>query len=72
MADVLIEQGERKAAIQTRQRILVRLLRKRFRDVLDSAVRTVQATADVEQLDDWLDRFATADTLDELNFQPKR
>jgi hypothetical protein len=29
-------------------------------------VSAVEATSDVEQLDDWLDRFATALTLDEL------
>jgi hypothetical protein len=80
MADVLIEKGERKgqrkgerkAAIQTRQQMLVRLLYKRFGDVPDSVVRTVQATADVEQLDDWLDRFAMADSLDDLEIPAAR
>jgi hypothetical protein len=29
-------------------------------------VRAVQATTDVQQLDEWLDRLVTADTLNEL------
>ena len=77
-ADVLMEKGEQKgriegerkgeerAAVRTRQQTLVRLLRKRFGDVPRGVVRTVESTADVAQLDDWLDRFATATTLDEL------
>ncbi len=70
MAEVLTEEGERtgkrKAAVQTRQQTLVRQLRKRFRKVPASVVNTVESTTDVDQLDEWLDRFATADTLDEL------
>jgi len=80
MADVLMERGERKgrtegrteAAIKTRQETLVRQLRKRFGDVPRGVVRAVQATTDVAQLDDWLDRFATADTLDDLGIPAAR
>jgi hypothetical protein len=32
----------------------------------------VEATTDVEQLDTWLDRFATASTLDELEIPAAR
>jgi len=70
MADVLTEEGERKgrseAAIETRQQTLVRLLRRRFDSVPPGVVATVESTADVDQLDDWLDRLVTAETLDEL------
>jgi hypothetical protein len=78
MADVLMERGERKgriegertgeerAALRTRQQTLVRQLRKRFGNVPRGVVRAVESTADVAKLDDWLDRFATADTLDDL------
>jgi hypothetical protein len=78
MADVLIEKGERqglqkgerRAAIQTRQQTLVRLLRRRFEEVPAEIVRAVQATRDIDRLDLWLDRFATATTLDELEIRP--
>jgi hypothetical protein len=74
MADVLIEKGERqglqkgerKAGIQTRQQTLVRLLRRRFEEVPAEIVRAVQATHDIDRLDQWLDRFATASSLEEL------
>jgi hypothetical protein len=52
--------------IQTRQQTLVRQLRKRFGSVPSDVVRVVEATDDVDQLDNWLDRFATAQTLEEL------
>ena len=73
MADVLMERGEQKgrtegerkgrteAAIKTRQETLVRQLRKRFGDVPRGVVRAVESTTDVARLDDWLDRFATAE-----------
>jgi predicted transposase YdaD len=78
MADVLMErgwtageqkgrtEGRTEAAIKTRQQTLVRQLRKRFGTVPRGVVRAVESTTDVAKLDDWLDRFATADTLDDL------
>jgi hypothetical protein len=68
-ADVLMERGERKAGLQTRQQTLVRLLRRRFGDVRSEVVSAVEATADVEQLDTWLDRLVTARTMDELGIR---
>lgn len=72
MADVMMENGARGAAVKTRQQTLVRQLRKRFGEVPDSVVRAVHATTDVHQLDDWLDRFATASSLDELEIPVTR
>ena len=70
MADVLTERGEFKgrneAAIETRQQTLVRQLRRRFGAVPPGVATTVESTTDAKQLDDWLDRLVTADTLDEL------
>ena len=59
-------EGRSSAAIETRQQTLVRQLRRRFGDVPRGVVHAVESTTDVAQLDDWLDRFATASTLDEL------
>ncbi len=73
MAEVLKDDGRREgkaqAAIQTRQRILVRLLRKRFGRIPTDVVRTVQSTTGVDQLDDWLDGLVTANTLKELEIK---
>jgi len=80
MADVLVEkgrtegraEGRTEAAVGTRQQTLVRQLRRRFGDVPAEVVNTVQATSDVDQLDDWLDRLVTADTLDELEIREEK
>ncbi|MBM4095097.1 MAG: hypothetical protein FJ276_37680 [Planctomycetes bacterium] len=82
MADVLVEkgraegrvegrvegraEGETKAAVQTRQHTLVRQIRKRFGDVPVGVLKTVASTSDIGQLDTWLDRLVTANTIDEL------
>ena len=74
IADVLIEKGERqrlqkgerKAAIQVRQQTLVRQLRRRFEEVPAEIVRAVQATRDIDRLDQWLDRLVVASSLDEV------
>jgi len=76
MADVLVEkgrtEGRTEAAVGTRQQTLLRQLRRRFGDVPAGVVNTVQATSDVDQLDDWLDRLVTADTLDELEIPAEK
>jgi hypothetical protein len=65
IADELKEEG----AIKKSQQTLIRQLRRRFGDVPDELVATIRATDDPEQLDEWLDRFATAETLDEVGIE---
>lgn len=62
MADVLEEKGALKALQQT----LLRLLKRRFGNVPTAVSATIRGTEDPEQLDEWLDRFATAATLDDV------
>jgi hypothetical protein len=73
MADVLIERGQTEgrteAAIETRQQTLIRLLRRRFDDLPPEVTQAINATTATEQLDDWLDRFATANSLDEMDIR---
>jgi hypothetical protein len=77
MADVLIERGWNKgltegrneAAIETRQQTLIRQLRRRFGKLPAKVIRSINATTATEQLDEWLDRFATAQTLKELDIR---
>ncbi len=65
IADELKEEG----AIRKSQQTLIRQLKRRFGDVPDELTSTIRATGDVEQLDAWLDRFATAQTLDEVGIE---
>jgi len=71
-AEALMERGAQKAGLLTRRQTLVRQLRKRFGSVPSDVVRVVEATDDVERLDDWLDRFATAQTLEELGIREQK
>jgi len=66
-AEALMERGAQKAGLLTRRQTLVRLLHRRFGSVPSDVVSVVETTDDVDQLDDWLDRLVTAQTLEELN-----
>jgi predicted transposase YdaD len=80
MADVLIDrgraegraegrtEGQTEAAIETRQQTLIRLLRRRFGKIPAKVTRAINATTTTQQLDEWLDRFATASSLEEMGF----
>ena len=65
-AEALMERGERRAGMRIRRQTLIRLLRRRFGDIPPEVVSAVEATDNVDQLDNWLDRLVTARTLDEL------
>jgi hypothetical protein len=62
MADELEEKG----ALKNRRQVLLRLLKRRFGNVPAAVSATIRGTHDPEQLDEWLDRFATAETLDDV------
>jgi hypothetical protein len=70
IAEDLMEKGERRGkkreAVQSRRRILLTLLRKRFGDLPEQMVSAVKSCTNAEVLDSWLERFATAVTLDEV------
>lgn len=57
------------AAIETRQQTLIRQLRRRFGKLPARVTRAIDATTATEQLDEWLDRLVTANTLDELDIR---
>ncbi len=50
-------------ALEARRQTLLRLLRRRFGDVPEAVTEVVTACRDVQQLDTWLDNFATARAL---------
>jgi len=73
IADELIEKGvlkgARAAEISARQRTLIRQLEKRFGAIPSNVSATINATDNVQRLDDWLDRFVTAERLEDFDFE---
>jgi hypothetical protein len=62
IADELKEQ----AGIETTRKNLIRLLRVRFGDVPEEVITIIHSTRDMKRLNGWLDRFATAETLEQV------
>jgi seryl-tRNA synthetase len=62
IADELKEEGMLKARRQT----LIRQLGKRFGEIPDEMIRTIETTQDAEELDRWLDNVLTAKNLGEV------
>lgn len=65
IADMFKDEGRIEKSHQT----LIRQLQRRFGDVPDELLSTIRATTDLEQLDEWLDRVVTAETLDEVGIE---
>ena len=63
IAQELEERGMERGELRARQTTLSRQLRKRFRDLSAEVVQTIEATEDIAQLDEWLDRVVTAKSL---------
>lgn len=76
-ADVLIERGREEGReegrgegeLTARKQTLLRLLERRFGELTGRVIQAVEAAQDMQQLDEWLDRFATATTLDEIGIK---
>ena len=69
IAEALKEEGRQEEMAHTRQQMLLRLLRRRFKRLPKELVKTVESTQDIERLDTWLDRFATAARLDDVGIE---
>ena len=54
------------ARLETTRDTLTRLLRRRFGDVPEELIAVIQSTRDMNRLNGWLDRFATAETLEQV------
>jgi flagellar biosynthesis/type III secretory pathway protein FliH len=61
-----MQQGLERGELRGRQATLIRQLHKRFTNVPDEIVRAIEATQDIERLDDWLERILTARTLRDI------
>jgi predicted transposase/invertase (TIGR01784 family) len=62
----LIEQGRREGRREGECAVLLRQLRRRFGNAVDTAIEQRIATASIEQIDTWTERVLSAATLTEL------
>src|SRR5262249_197379 len=68
IADVIKEEG----ALAKQRETLLRLLRRRYKKVPAAIEAEIEATQDIQQLDLWLDAFATARSLRQIPFAANR
>jgi hypothetical protein len=66
IAEDLMQKGRKQEAVRSRRKILLKLLRKKFENLPEATVSAVESSTSVQELDSWLERFATAATLDEV------
>ena len=69
IAEAIMAKASKAEAVRTRKQILLWILRMRFPQLPGEVVTAVQSRKGVKQLDDWLERFATAETLDEIGIE---
>jgi hypothetical protein len=64
IAEVVREEG----ALEAKRQTLLRQLRLKFKNVPEAIQAEIQATLDTQQLDLWLDAFATARSIRKIPF----
>jgi len=62
-------EGRAQGRLETARGTLIRLLHRRFGNVPDETIQIIEATSDLDRLNTWLDRFATAETLDDVGVE---
>jgi hypothetical protein len=65
-AHELMDKGRKEGRREGRKEALLRFLRNRFGDLPSETIDAINATVSVRQLDAWLDRVSTAQTLAEM------
>jgi hypothetical protein len=66
MGKTMAEHDRDVARIEHSRSTLLRQLRRRFGEIPDDMVAIIEATKDQGRLEGWLDRFATADRLEDV------
>jgi len=66
IAEALIEKGRKQEQLRSRRQILLNQMRGRFGDLPPETVAAVETNKSVQELDTWLERFATAARLEEI------
>jgi hypothetical protein len=65
-------QGQKEGAVEALQQTLLRQLRLRFHKVPRAVEKVIRATDDIGRLQSWCDRFASAQTIEDLGIVPER
>ncbi len=68
MADVYIEQGEKRGEIQAKRDIFLKLLDLRIGDIPETVSKKVSRIRSRSRLDSLLEQVATAKTLDDIKW----
>ena len=63
------QEALRQSALSTEHRLVIRQLRRKFPKIPTNLVQHVEATIDIEQLDNWLDQIMSANELAEIDFK---
>jgi len=64
------QEGRSEGILQGRREALIRLLNRRFGELPQAMIRTIENTPDVATLDQWLDSVVTADQLSDIGITP--
>jgi hypothetical protein len=70
IADELREEGERRGRILGLQNILIRCLKKRFKNVPRKVEARIRETTDVPILETWIDNCVDAETIESVGVPP--
>ena len=66
IAEDLVEKGHARGQLETARATLIRQLRVKFGEISQKSVEIIQATSDLERLNNWLDLVVTADSLEDV------
>jgi len=69
MADVLREQGREQGETQAKQEVVLKLMQIRFNDVPEGVSKKIASIRSISNLDLIIEEVATAETLDEIDWQ---
>jgi hypothetical protein len=64
-----IQQGIQQGALNNAHHTVLRQLRRKFPQIPMALVQHIEATSDIEQLDNWLDQIMSANELAEIDFK---
>ena len=64
-----VRQGVQQGVLSNEHRLLVRQLQRKFPHIPTDLVQHIEATSDIEQLDNWLDQIMLVDELNEIDFK---
>lgn len=71
IADMFREEGQQRGELINARQMLLRLLRFRFGDLPAETTDAIENCTEQDQLNAWIDAFATARTLSQVGIRPR-